>query len=255
MLNALLASVGGSPAVLVYVGLAMFVAFMVRGFSGFGSSLIAMSSLTLVLPPAQVIPAVFALEIVASISLLPSVWRDVAWRSLTWVLAGTAVAMPVGIWVLIEAPADLMAFVVSIAVVVAALAMLAGWTAAQTPGPLATFAVGCASGLLNGACGFGGPPAILFYFATVTAIVGRATLIAFFMFIDFYALILAGAGGLLDGRAALLTVFSVPCMLLGIWVGNKGFVRTDPETFRRWVLWLVAALGLAGIASFVAKVI
>jgi uncharacterized membrane protein YfcA len=34
---------------LVYVAVAIFIAFVVRGFSGFGSSLIAVSALTLVL--------------------------------------------------------------------------------------------------------------------------------------------------------------------------------------------------------------
>jgi uncharacterized membrane protein YfcA len=40
---------------LVYVAVAIFIAFVVRGFSGFGSSLIAVSALTLVLAPALVV--------------------------------------------------------------------------------------------------------------------------------------------------------------------------------------------------------
>ena len=69
------AAIGSSPMTLVYVALAIFIAFVVRGFSGFGSSLIAVSALTLVLAPALVVPAIFSLEVLASISLLPASGR------------------------------------------------------------------------------------------------------------------------------------------------------------------------------------
>jgi VCBS repeat-containing protein len=52
--------------------------------------------------------------------------------------------------------------------------------------------VGAVSGALNGAVGISGPPAIVFYFATTAAATSRATLIAYFLFTDVWALALAG---------------------------------------------------------------
>ena len=95
----------------------------------------------------------------------------------------------------------------------------------------------------------GGPPAVIFYFATVAASVGRATLIAFFVFTDLYALLLASSGGLLTTGVIVLAIYAVPFMLLGIWFGNKGFIRTNPKSFRKLVLWLLIVLGLAGVIS------
>jgi hypothetical protein len=247
------AAIGASPLVLLYVAAAVFVAFVVRGFSGFGSSLIAISAITLFLAPARVVPAIFALEILASISLLPAVWRQIDWQSLRWVIAGCAVATPAGIWALATVPVELMRVAISGLVICAAVVLLAERTAQRTPGPWATFGVGCAVGLLNGASGLGGPPAVVFYFATVAAAVGRATLIAFFVFTDLYGLILAGSGGLLTAGAVALALYAVPFMLLGIWLGNKGFIRTNPRSFRTLVLWLLIVLGLAGILSAAAR--
>lgn len=243
------ATIGSSPMALVYVAVAIFIAFVVRGFSGFGSSLIAVSALTLVLAPALVVPAIFALEVLASISLLPAVWPEIDWRSLRWVIAGCAIATPIGVLALAEAPADLMRLAISALVTCAAIVLLAERTVQRSPGPWMTFGVGCAVGILNGASGMGGPPAVIFYFATVAASVGRATLIAFFVFTDLYALFLASSGGLLTTGVIVLAIYAVPFMLLGIWFGNKGFIRTNPKSFRKLVLWLLIVLGLAGVIS------
>ena len=49
----------------------VFLAAIVRGYSGFGFSLLAITSLSLIFSPAQVIPAIFMLEIAASLHMLP----------------------------------------------------------------------------------------------------------------------------------------------------------------------------------------
>src|SRR5204862_7412901 len=109
------------PWLLGYVALCVLAAFVVRGYTGFGSSLVAVSALSLVLPPARIVPAIFALEILASVSLLPSVRRDVNWRSLVWIVGGCVAATPLGVLVLAHAPVRAMRLGVSLVVLVAAL--------------------------------------------------------------------------------------------------------------------------------------
>jgi hypothetical protein len=76
---------------------------------------------------------------------------------------------------------------------------------------------------------------------------GRATLIAFFVATDVYALLLARAGGLLDAQAMVLGLYALPFVALGIWLGHRRFIATEPQTFRRVVLWFLAGLGVAGL--------
>jgi uncharacterized membrane protein YfcA len=47
----------------------------------------------------------------------------------------------------------------------------------------------------------------------------------------------------------VLAIYAVPFMLLGIWFGNKGFIRTNPKSFRKLVLCLLIVLGLTGVIS------
>jgi len=236
-----------SPAILAYVAAALFIAFVVRGFSGFGSSLIAISAISIVLPPAEIVPPIFAIEILSSISLLPTVWREVHWGSLRWISLGCAIATPLGLALLARLPVDAMRIAISVIVIILALALLRGAVPRASPGPAATVGVGMLVGLLNGAAGVGGPPAVLFYFSgPQSAAVGRASLIAFFLFTDVYAIAIAGSGGLIGGSALALFLLALPAVGAGLWVGNHLYGRADPASFRRWVLRLLVLLGLAG---------
>jgi uncharacterized protein len=244
---------GFDAAALGWIALATLAAFVVRGLSGFGSSMIGIGALSMLLPPQQVVPAFLAIELLTTVNLLPGVWRQIDWRSLRWVVAGSLLATPLGLQVLARLDVQAMRLGVSSCLLLVALLMLTGlaqrFAPNRTPGPLGALAVGAASGLLNGAAGIGGPPAIVFYFATTGAAVSRATLIAFFLFTDLYALAWAGGSGLLGNAAWPLIVVALPFSLLGIWLGQRLYGRLDEARLRRLIWALLAVLGAVGSAT------
>jgi uncharacterized protein len=71
----------------------VFLAAIVRGYSGFGFSLLAITAVSLLYAPAMIIPSVFLLEIAASIHLLPGLWHDIYWRSLVPLVIGTPLGL------------------------------------------------------------------------------------------------------------------------------------------------------------------
>ena len=87
------------PAVwkIVYAPMAVLIAGYIRGYSGFGFSMVTVLSLSMVFRPVEVVPVVLLLEIGASSLLLPQVWRKVDWRSLAWLGIGMAVCTPIGV--------------------------------------------------------------------------------------------------------------------------------------------------------------
>jgi uncharacterized protein len=252
-------TLGFDAPMLAWIGLATLAAFIVRGLSGFGSAMIGIGALTLVLPPAQVIPAFFGLELLTTVNLLPSVWRQIDWRSLRWVIAGCAVTTPVGLTVLAHLDPNPMRLIVSACLATIALLMLSGlaqrFTPRSTPGPVGALAVGGASGVLNGAAGIPGPPAIVFYFATTGMAVSRATLVAFFLFTDAYGLAWAGGAGLLAGVGWKLIAVALPFSLVGIWIGQRLYVRLDEARLRRLIWALLAILGALGAVSAVIRMV
>jgi len=232
------------PWIIAYGCLVVFLAGIVRGFSGFGFSLLAITALSLLMPPVAVIPSIFMLEISASLHLLPSVWKDVHWRSLTWLLIGCLIATPIGVWVLASVPAPPMKIALSVFVIAVALAFARGFRLQRIPSPGATFATGIATGLVNGGFGMGGPPAVLFYFGSPAGnATGRASIITYFIATDMMGLGYLAAADLVTWNSLRLALWFVLPLLVGVTIGARGFIRMDAMSFRRWVLSILMVLG------------
>ncbi len=248
---------GFGPPVVAYAVAVVIAAGFVRGYSGFGFSLLAITALSLAMPPAAILPAVFMLEIAASSHLLPGIWRDIHWRSIGWLVLGCFVATPLGVYLLASVPEAPMKVALGLFVLASAILLARGFALKRMPGNAATFATGAAAGLLNGSFGIAGPPVVLFFFSTPAgAAIGRASIIAFFIATDALGLLFLWQGGLVtEASFWRFGVFLAP-MLLGVWLGNRGFIHADPAVFRRWtlrVLMLMAVLtGAQGLMALAA---
>ncbi len=218
----------------------------VRGYSGFGSAMLWIASLSLVLPPAQVVPTVFVLDLVGAMHLLPKVWREIHWRSLLWLLAGTLGLIAAGMYVLAALPATPMRISISIVVLAATLLLWRGFRLERLPGRAAAFATGALCGLLGGSTGIGGPPAIWFYFSSPLALASaRASIIAFLLGADVLGIGAATAHGLVTSEVLVRSAYLLPAVFVGTALGNRGFIRADPERFRRLVALLLLVLSAA----------
>jgi uncharacterized protein len=234
----------------------VFGAAIVRGFSGFGFSLLVITALSLVLPPVDVIASVLMMEIAASLHLLPGVWRDIHWRSLSFLTLGQILATPLGVWALANVPAGPMKVALSVFVLATVALLAAGFALKRMPGGVVTTATGAASGLLNGAFGIGGPPVVLFFLSSPAgAAAGRASLIAYFFGTDVIALGWQRAEHLVTVDHVLRAILFTPALIAGIWIGARGFANADPVRFRQAVLVLLAVMalltGVQGLMSLV----
>jgi uncharacterized protein len=245
-----------SYTLLTLACLIIFLAAIVRGFSGFGFSLLTITALSLIYPPSEIVPSIFMLEVAASLHLLPSIWKDIHWKSLAPLTLGCLVATPLGVWLLANVPAHPMQIALSIFVLLATYLLWKGYALKTMPNSAASMAVGAASGLANGAFGIGGPPVIVFYFASPAGnIAGRASLIAFFLATDLIGLANQSVHGLITQGTALRAVLYLPALLAGIWVGARAFKGADPHIFRKYVLLILAVLALIILIKAVATIL
>ena len=134
-----------SPAVIAYCVICVFLAAIVRGYSGFGFSLLAITALSLALPPAEIVPSLFMLEIAASLHLLPGIWNDIHWRSIGPLLAGCVAGTPVGVWLLAHVAAPPMLTALGVIVLAFTLLLWRGYALKSMPGRAATVATGAVS--------------------------------------------------------------------------------------------------------------
>jgi len=230
---------------------------VVRGFAGFGFSALCVAGLSLIVSPAEVIPPIFMLEVLASLSLLRSAWRDIDWSWMSWLVLGNALCIPLGIAMLAWLPEQPLRVGIGALLAVAALMLRSGTKLALAPTRGARLLTGLVSGWVNGLAAIGGiAVAVLLSTSAMPAAALRATLIGMFLFTDIWAL----------GSAALITwgtsaptelvgpdtlrwaLWLTPAMLLGIAIGQRMFSGVSPEAFRRRVLDLLTLVAVLVVA-------
>ena len=233
------------PALLgIALAIALF-AGVVRGFSGFGFSAICIAGLSLIVSPARVVPAIFMLEIIASLGLLRSVTRDVDGRWLAWLALGNAVCLPAGMVLLAWLPEQALRLAFGSLLLASAVLLRSGLAVTLVPTGGVRLAAGMVSGLVSGMAGIGG--IMLVAFLSMTSMPPermRATLVVLILLADVYALAVAGALSFHSPAVAALlgletwtwVLWLTPATLSGIWIGQRSFAAVSPQRFRELVL-------------------
>lgn len=224
----------------------VFLAGFIRGYSGFGASVIIVVGLSLVHPVVEIVPVVLILEILASGYLLPRVVDKVEWRSLSLLLIGVFVGTLPGVYLLATLPDRIMRLAVSVLVVVLVPLLWRGVRLKHAPGKALSLTTGLFSGFFNGGAAIGGPPVVLFYFSSPAgADISRASLIAFFLVTDIIASGFCFFNGLLTIHTLQQTLIFVLPLVIGLYLGARFFYKSDLEVFRKRVLSLMLLLALA----------
>ena len=246
-----------APSLLAYSLCVVFAAGLVRGFAGFGFSAVTVAGMSLVVSPALVVPALFMLEILASLSQMRSVARDIDMPWFKWLALGTLLSIPLGLVLLAWLPEVQLRLLIGALLLMAALLLRSGRHAALVPTTRLKFGAGLASGFITGVAAIGGITLAVLLSATRMAPAAmRATLIALILFSDVVAL--AGAAMIPSSASATGHLFGMqtlkwalwlaPAMLAGIAVGQRSFSGVSTEQFRSHVLNLLIVLATLSLA-------
>jgi uncharacterized membrane protein YfcA len=242
---------------LLVVGAMVFVAGLIRGFTGFGFSVAAVPLLSLVMPPARAVPIVLLLQLAVSLGGLRTALTLCDWRSIRLLALGAAVATPAGVWGLALLPAPPVRLGIAVIVGMAVAALGGGLRMTRTLGPAGVIGFGLLSGAFNGLAGIPGPPVIAFYLAApLSTGVARASMIVFFLATSVFALVPLASLGMLSWPIASSAATGLPAVWLGSWLGAQLY-RHSPERLYRsvaLVLLVVTALlaAIRAIADFAA---
>ena len=95
------------------------------------------------------------------------------------------------------------------------------------------------------------PVAAFFAAQPVAAVTFRATLIAYFTLLDLWTLPLMWANGMFVADTFKATLMAAPLLVLGIWAGGRHFVKSEPQSFRRFAIYLLATLAVLGLMKSV----
>ncbi|MCP3370104.1 sulfite exporter TauE/SafE family protein [Bradyrhizobium cajani] len=220
----------------------------VAGLSGFAFGLVAASLWLYVLTPLQ------SASLIVGFGLLVqgySVWKLRAaldWRRLLPFVTGAVLGVPIGVWFLTSTDPRSTRLAVGVVLIVYSLYAFfrPQFKLASAVPPAADAAVGFANGLLGGLTGLAG--IIVTVWCNLRGLpkdVQRATFQPVAVVVFAMAALWLGVKGSLTLDTARLFALGLPFLLAGTWLGLKLFGRIDEATFRKIVLALLFASGVA----------
>lgn len=236
----------------IWMAVAVLGAAFVRGYSGFGYSAMVIAAASVVTSPLHFVAVVMILETAMSLQAWKGIGGAVDWRRIGLLLAGAALGLPLGLWVLTGISENAARAAVSGYVLLMCGVLLAGWRlSAEVRKTAPNLAVGLMSGVAN-APGMGGLPVAAFFAAQpIPAAVFRATLIAYFPLLDLYSAPLYWWHGLITWDTLWAALAALPLTVFGNWLGSRHFLNTDPQDFRRFAILLLAGLATLGLVRAV----
>lgn len=220
---------------------------LIQGLAGFGSALVAVPLLALLMPVERVVPLMMLIGVVLSLLNLPHLHHALRFAPLLPLLAGYALGTPVGLLVLTQAPQALVLGLLGLAIGGYALFSLAGRQPRSRWLRDNRLLVGMLSGALGAAFGTNGPPVILHVSAHTDWDTDRrkAALTLFFLISGMVTAMGLAIGGLMTTAVLVLLPWCLPALLVGSLTGVALYRRLGAHDYRRLVFSLV--LGAAVI--------
>lgn len=238
------------PVELILTVAAVFAAGVIRGFSGFGTGMVLVPSLSLLYEPVVAVVTVALLEAIPAIQLLRVGIAHCHWPTVIPMSVISTITVPLGALLLVSIEADTMRVIISIIVIVCVVILATGWRYKGDSGLKASAMTGALSGAITGATNLGGLPVILYYLSTsLTAQVTRASIIIFLVISAVVTLVTYTSYGIITKDILISTTWVAPVFLIAIWVGGRLFGKVSETFFRTATLTLLVGVSVMMLLS------
>jgi uncharacterized membrane protein YfcA len=240
----LLDSLSGQQA--LWSAAILTLAFFVRGIAGFGSGLIAIPLLALLLPLPLVVPVMALLDYSAALAHGVHHRERIRWHDLLPLLPFTLAGSLSGLYLLHRAETTYLNTALGVFVLLYALYSLVGVTLQRSHSRRWAAPLGSVGGLISTLFGTGGPLYVIYlHLRALDKGAFRATIAAVFL-ID-GGIRIAGYlfTGLLDMRTLTLTLAALPIMLLAMFLGGRVHTGISQRGFSLMISTLLLGSGIA----------
>jgi uncharacterized membrane protein YfcA len=235
---------------MVWVWLGVFgvvaLAAAAQAVSGFGFALIGTPLVAVLVGPKEAVVGLTMIGLVLVAQLSVRGRGHVDRPTVGVVTAAAIVGMPLGLLVLFFADDRVLTFSIAVAVIGFSLLL---WHGARVPAGRGTdVAAGFTAGILSTSTGTSGPPIVIALSSKqLKPAVFRATISAIFLVQGSVSLVAFAIAGQITRDAVAVALAGLPGVIVGSIVGERGFRRLDPPTFRRVILGMLFLSGVVAL--------
>ena len=226
----------------------IFLASIIRGFNGFGFAAVSVSGLAFILPTIEIVPIILILEVAISIFMIPYIWNKIDWKFVIQILIGIIIGSPIGLYLLKFLSSSITHLSICIIIIFFSILLMRGYYNKKIDNIFVKVFTGGISGTLNGLSTLGGlPVALLLLITSIQPAIIRGSLAALFFLTDAYAFTLSFFGGIVDMTTIYRSIPLIFVLPLGVFFGNKFFVKSKEATYRKVVFYFLIIISLFGI--------
>ena len=226
----------------------VFIASIVRGFNGFGFSATCISGFSFIMPAIEIVPIILILEVMISIFMIPYIRNKIDWNFVIKILIGIIIGSPIGLFLLKYLPSELTHLLICIIIIFFSILLMNGYSNTKINNNYAKISTGFIAGTINGFSLLGGMPVALFLLVTkIKPAIIRGSLAALFFLTDTYAFVLSFFGGIVDMTTIYRTLPLIVILPIGVFIGDKFFVKSKEETYRKVVFYFLIFISIFGI--------
>ena len=237
-----------------FIVFVVFIASIIRGFNGFGFSATCISGFSFILHAIEIVPIILALEVIISIFMVPYIWNKIDWNFVFKLLIGVTIGSPIGLYLLKHLNPDTTHLSVCLLVIFFSILLMKGYSNQKIDNNYGKIFTGIISGTLNGLTTLGGMPVALFLLTTsIQPAVIRGSLAALFFLTDIYAFILTFLAGIVDLTTIYRTVPLIIILPIGVYIGNKFFLKSKEETYRKIVFYFLIFISIFGLFRIISN--
>ena len=233
----------------------VFIASIIRGFNGFGFSAICISGFSFILPAIEIVPIILILEVLVSIFMIPYVWNKIDWKFVFQMQIGIIIGTPIGLYLLKFLSPDITHLSICLIIIFFSMLLMKGYSNQKLNIYPVKIFTGIVSGTLNGLTTLGGMPvAVLLLVINIQPIIIRGSLAALFFITDIYAFILSFFVGIVDLTTIYRTIPLVIILPIGIAIGNRFFIKSREEIYRKVVFYFLIVISVVGIMKVISNI-
>ncbi|MEQ1591584.1 MAG: sulfite exporter TauE/SafE family protein [Thiobacillaceae bacterium] len=240
-----------SPEQLAAMAVILIAAYFIRGITGFGSGLIAVPLLALLLPLTFVVPMILLLDFTASVVIGSFNRQRVRWREVLVLIPFGVIGVLAGTHLLVNMPQMPMLIALAVFVLLFALKSLFNIQGNKPVSQLWAVPAALTGGTVGALFGTGGPPYVIYLAHRIHDKSDlRATLSALFLTEGITRILSFMAAGLLMSRQVWIAyVVALPVVLGSLYLGSRMHLGLTAAHMAR----LVGGLLLASSASLLFK--
>ena len=225
----------------------VFIASIIRGFNGFGFSAICISGFSFILPAIEIVPIILILEVIISIFMVPYIWNKIDWKFVFRLQIGIIIGSPIGLYLLKYLAQETTHLVICLIIIFFSILLMKGYRNQKINNNYGKFFTGIVSGTLNGLTTLGGMPVALFLLVTsIQPAIIRGSLAALFFLTDVYVFTLSFFAGIVDMTTIYRVIPLIIILPIGVFIGNKFFVKSKEETYRKVVFYFLIFISIFG---------